>query len=721
MAKKGNDRSETSELYNKVFDKLVQQTKHPETNPFGNAYKTYDPDNPIDQKMKKIDENVSKDGSNQDLYEQMLLPEQVRRRIKAAIKYEEIARDKLKYKGGMKGFHDFWVYLTSLVSNGSYDSADIFSDGIMAAAIWILDEINLADKMDELYPLVADASEEDCSDFLAYKHPAYDSGLISAVINTIRHRNDDLYKPDGYRHNWTDPWTTSPLRDISVQSKKRKNFEEMISLLDKDTVKAAKRKYEDKVWEFYQLTSKIDEVFQKEIKGYENGIVAVEKKLQETYMKQLTKITGKESVEVVPLLSPLMISEINQSRDMNDAEIAKLEDEKDHLVWEQRKVQATAMADFTTMALVDEREMYAEECKGIIPDQYLDELIRFSVDDPYETLFALLALLDDNSNIPWLCYGSCAVFYTAMDQLPTTRSHYLHKGRLEEKISRGADPVYQMEYPSDHRFENTVTSEGDPVVRKRAENLAQKIYAQSYTLLPRLQFVRPDIDVLLKGIGAETEREKIAYELLIQGLMAGFYDLSGLDSYLLLKDIENGESESTDENIKEPEATKEISELRHRNTALNKAYRDEAARARELQDECDGMKTDLEEMRQELAELRNIVFNRENEVAEEETEEETKISLPYSVKKRTVSFGGHPGWLKSMKEYLPDVRFISPDMLPNTMLLRAAEVIWIQPNCISHSDYYRIINVAKEYKVKIHYYAYDSATKCAKQLAMEDK
>ena len=62
----------------------------------------------------------------------------------------------------------------------------------------------------------------------------------------------------------------------------------------------------------------------------------------------------------------------------------------------------------------------------------------------------------------------------------------------------------------------------------------------------------------------------------------------------------------------------------------------------------------------------------------------------------------------------------SPDMLPNTMLLRTADAVWIQPNCMSHSDYYRIMNTAREQGVPVHYYAFDSAYKCAQQLAEAD-
>ena len=182
---------------------------------------------------------------------------------------------------------------------------------------------------------------------------------------------------------------------------------------------------------------------------------------------------------------------------------------------------------------------------------------------------------------------------------------------------------------------------------------------------------------------------------------------------------DNPEETAQKDESDESGASAEIAGLRQRISSLTRSYREEAAKVRNLQSEHDSLIAEAEDMRRELSELRNIVFNRENPDLEEK-QDESKVSFPYQVKSRTVSFGGHPSWLKSMKEYLPSVRFISPEMIPNIMLLRMADAVWIQPNCLSHSDYYRIMNVVREHKVRIHYFEHDSALKCAVQLAMKD-
>lgn len=92
--------------------------------------------------------------------------------------------------------------------------------------------------------------------------------------------------------------------------------------------------------------------------------------------------------------------------------------------------------------------------------------------------------------------------------------------------------------------------------------------------------------------------------------------------------------------------------------------------------------------RQELADLRSLVFNRQEDTAEEPT---GKVEFPYTAKSRIVVFGGHDSWAKEIKPILPNVRFIDRTMLPNAHLIRQADTIWIQTNALSHAFFYKII------------------------------
>ena len=140
---------------------------------------------------------------------------------------------------------------------------------------------------------------------------------------------------------------------------------------------------------------------------------------------------------------------------------------------------------------------------------------------------------------------------------------------------------------------------------------------------------------------------------------------------------------------------------------------------RELKDHLEKMEVETGEMRQELADLREVVFNQQSG-AEEEITEESKISFPYHTSRRLVAFGGHDSWLREIKFKLPDVRFMSDD-ISSPEIIKRADVVWIQTNCIGHNTYYNVIDLVRRYGRKVRYFKYASAVKCAEQVAEEEE
>ena len=122
----------------------------------------------------------------------------------------------------------------------------------------------------------------------------------------------------------------------------------------------------------------------------------------------------------------------------------------------------------------------------------------------------------------------------------------------------------------------------------------------------------------------------------------------------------------------------------------------------------------------ELADLRELIFNQEND--EEEIADEKDDAFPYDVQADTLIFGGHSTWLKTIRQLLKgNVRFIDKDLHFDVSIVRHAECIWIQPNALSHTQYYRIIDTARIFHKPVRYFAYASAVKCARQLADGEK
>ena len=121
----------------------------------------------------------------------------------------------------------------------------------------------------------------------------------------------------------------------------------------------------------------------------------------------------------------------------------------------------------------------------------------------------------------------------------------------------------------------------------------------------------------------------------------------------------------------------------------------------------------------ELADLRELVFNRDI-VEEEEIIEENLF--PYTVQRDTIIFGGHESWVKAIKPMLQgNIRYVGKELVFDTGMIRKADVLWIQANAMSHKMYYRIIDAARMQKKTVRYFTYASAVKCAMQIIDTDK
>ena len=68
-----------------------------------------------------------------------------------------------------------------------------------------------------------------------------------------------------------------------------------------------------------------------------------------------------------------------------------------------------------------------------------------------------------------------------------------------------------------------------------------------------------------------------------------------------------------------------------------------------------------------------------------------------------------------------NIRFVDRDLVFNVNLVRNADVIWIQPNAMSHSQYYRVVDAARQHGKPVRYVTYASAAKGAMQLMEADR
>ena len=131
-------------------------------------------------------------------------------------------------------------------------------------------------------------------------------------------------------------------------------------------------------------------------------------------------------------------------------------------------------------------------------------------------------------------------------------------------------------------------------------------------------------------------------------------------------------------------------------------------------------KTELD--RQELAELRSFVFAEDEDIEDISEENSRKVEFPYTVKNKTIVFGGRVSSTTSMKAMLEgNIRFMDHHMLPSSDIVKNSVCIWIQAKCIAHKNCFRILDLARANGIPIHYFSCTSATKCAEQIAIVDQ
>lgn len=97
------------------------------------------------------------------------------------------------------------------------------------------------------------------------------------------------------------------------------------------------------------------------------------------------------------------------------------------------------------------------------------------------------------------------------------------------------------------------------------------------------------------------------------------------------------------------------------------------------------------------------------------------MKYPYITKKRTIVVGGHKTFVNVMKRNFPNVKFIDSNKVSiDPKIIRRADVVWVQNNCISHSQFNYVIKIAHTYKVPVKYFTAAGTTLASQQLVGND-
>ena len=580
-----------------------------------------------------------------------------------------------------------FAFTNSLILKGGYNhEVDKLNMVALSSAIWILDELLLSGNIEQIYQYLPACDEDDYNEtlYLPVKHPVYEDDLIFSLVYLIRHRNTS--KNIGDCSIGSLVWEQTKADSDEKSLEYRSSFDSIIALINPEAIKEAVHHFEEKVWEFYRISFSI--------------MAAVEKKgqalIDERDNLQNQMAGNTRNVLLVPTTQD---DSFNDEIEILDNQIDRLEN-----------------VTFTDLSLPNDREKIVKSLKGLVSTKITEELVAFHVDDPFETAFAMLYLMDTNSIIPWYYFGSISVGYTMCDQLPYDKRSELSEKPI--KLSGWNSALYQHRYKG-YRFENRTDADGEPVKRSYAKNLSQLVFSNTLSLIPRVVPEQADLTEYLNGLGELSEHEKEAYSLLSFILVAGRLRTGSIYKYQAIQSvkqlIEDYQEEEADLQVDDKQLETENARLRAKNRELIEKISDMLASQKSDSKLVQLLQHQIELQAKELADLREAVYLLENDTISETPVDES-IHYPYATSGKIISFGGHETWLKEMRKKLPNVMFISPDSLPNIDLIRHADTVWLQTDCLSHSDFYRIINIVHQNGIPLRYFSFAGSEKCAEQL-----
>lgn len=617
-----------------------------------------------------------------------------------------------------KRFHilDDWIHLGALPLQ-SIDSLNDQYRFTLAAAIWILDVLSAYGLTDTVLSyLPKDQKTLNSVDIGEFWDPCHSMDVLRGLVYVIDHRNDDCVGSQtdagqARRRVLLDDFTATNTQHQNVPSRQR--FEAILSLIPQadleETVHNYRAVYLRCLERYYKLEgkayaelfacgdeldkleedrNKMDLVLPKSATPIPSPLLFTEKETSDSVKFALS--SPSSSPARIDYMSQL-VSQIKTTHSYMDRsrellkEYDRLEDMADNLlVW-------------SCSNSLRSRSYW----EGKIGKQYAEIMTSLQVEDPFEMCFAYLYLLETDSDLPWLMYASSCILDSCAAMLPWNFDH----PDIVEKIDDNASEDDKTVFPYAFISEN---SDGERT------SLARSIYDLSGCLLPRELNIYDVFGPILSETYNFSDADKdktLAY----LAILAAARDRTELPYEKLYKEV----SQTLDERDSDIKSLRDtISRLKAENDTLRKELHSKEHSIRSLDEKLELFEKQRKLELLELSDLREFVYAHSQE-SFQESDQPTEIRFPHKVEHRTVVFGGHDSWAKAIKPMLPDVRFVL-HATPNSDIIRNAEVVWIQTNSLSHSNFYKIIDTVRSYNIPIRYFGFSSAEKCATQIVEYD-
>ncbi|MBR2770106.1 MAG: hypothetical protein IKD68_14335 [Solobacterium sp.] len=641
------------------------------------------------------------------------------RRMDTALKTVKEARENVKdvYPDfpGVTSFERDWAYLNAMAVDG-YDLLEEKYSILMGAAYWILDHVSRNRKMYELEnTLLSEIPLWDWDDdpivkaedfTVSYEH-------VSSVIHILIHRNDDCRV---YRKK-NEPMKRVILDEATVKAKQhqdcpsRKRWETLLSFVDQQSIDEAVTLYRESFWQLARIFfSSLKENYETQDRLVRNHDRLIDR--EDEMVRELGGIKRIEK-DLREFTVGFSMHDLNRER-VNESmkRLRGIGEEIDRVSMrlDEMKRAERIFAD----AAIDYFELPQSVNDDFCPKEFCEAMKSFRIRDPYAICFAILYLIDHDDELPWLYYFSVMTVKYAVAFLPWAHDDYdfLDEGWEWEEMEESEPMDNLIPELNDIRYE----SYDEDIEFRTPYTLEQLLYRYTGVTMPRYAADAEHAADIMRDYGL-CEAEEPWARILLRCFDAVKYRRT-MDYYEAVQYAGKKEEEKAEE-LNQEDVLRRYSELKKE----NKTLRDQLYRAlkdvRIQKETLEAYKKEKQSEENELHQLREYLFANMQE--EEQEEKRARITLPVHVSKRIVVVGGHDSWLKQFREMLEgDVKYTGRGKI-NDALIQNCEGVWIQPNAISHSEYYKVTDLCRRNAIPFWYFRYASARKCAEQIAEEMK
>ena len=623
----------------------------------------------------------------------------------------------------------------------------------LAAAVYILDILEQRCVLSKARPfLEMDPEKITCDGLYDIHFSLYDERMIQELVHILRMRDGQSRPIEGYINEISAKRTTPSCFEMPDTRKdvrqwtERERFQAIMSMIPPVYIQRAVDRFEKNMWEFLDAFYARAGEYASEIEKMEKELDRVSARCQELSQKMLFRQE--------PGFPFAVDSRTDRSQDLADmknlsARMRKLESGTE--LTSERFRQFVELAHAIPIEIREEIDF--------LPPEDIACIKALGVEDPYETCFGFLCLMESGSDLPWIYNAPAAVLLMAARKLPWTA--FMGDSEYDEDWDGEWDEVQEEDQEEDRDEEAaepeppelsehiprepldwiekkkdfyTLKYTDYPLYAPRSSptedwklNLPQVVFGLTNTVMPRnLHWYDETAEDLTAAGMSEDFAEclelylQIASEIGQADLNQTLFSRSETeDSPEKPPEPEAPEKEETEEKETEEKGDALLKEAEQEISRLKQALYEAESKAHSLEKEMGRMKEQSAEERQELAELRELLYLQSN-AQTDQPESEKEPELPYRTHTRIAVYGGHETWWKAIRPMLPDVTFIPRGQKPNPELIRNQDQIWIQANAMAHKDFYRLINAIRLYHIPVRYFSFASARKCAIQLAEAD-